>query len=179
MIITAMTELNVYAASNFEYDFSQTQEAYLTEQGLSSTPNPPDPDKIFEYTPYVSLSAISVILFSMRFPQGAQIHAVALDQNNAPIAGSESQVPGILPKSKYTFETPVSAGTTLRFKIAATGLSGIKQYIFCDATITEQPQIEKKIEEVKEKEEVKKEQVEEKEEVKKEQVEEVKEEVVV
>lgn len=142
MIITSMTELNIYAAYNFSYDFSQFQEAYITKNGFYSNSNPPDPDKIFEYVPRKSLSAVAVLLFAYNLPNGAQIHTAILDQLDNPISGTEVQIGGTVLKSKYIFDSPVLPGTILRFKITPTNLSNVKQYAFCNITITKASQDE-------------------------------------
>jgi len=131
-----MTELNMYAAQNFSYDFSQ--DAYLTKTGLSSDP---DPDELFEYTALSDLSCVSVILCSTKLDQGSQIHASVLDQNNLQIPGVESQVAGSTLKSRYVFDTPISPETTIRIKVSS-NISGNRAYLFCNATITKYVQPE-------------------------------------
>lgn len=134
-----MSELNVYVANNFLYDFSKTQEGYLTNLGLSDTLTPSDPDIIFEYTTYTPLTAASVVLFSPDIPEAAVIRATILNEDNIPIPGTETQiqVPELpaFKKSKYTFTTPLEPGSKLRFQVTSTDLDSIGTYVFCNATI--------------------------------------------
>lgn len=131
-----MTEANIYTATNISYSFSTTPQAYLSDQRLSSTPNPPDPDKIFEYIPYYPLLAVSIRLCPNKLVADATIHATILDQNNIAIPGTEEVIKDITLISKYTFTTPVQAGTPIRFMISSTsGLDSVNSFAYCNATI--------------------------------------------
>lgn len=132
-----MSDLNIYAAHDFSYDFSKTHSGYLTNLGLSDTLTPSDPDKekVFEFkTPY-ALTSAAVVLFSYTMPVSSGFHLVVLDQDNVPIPGTETISSGSAKCSRYTFTTPVEVGTILKFQVESTELDTIRDYVFCNATI--------------------------------------------
>lgn len=131
-----MTEVNIYATYQIPFSFQTNPQAYLTIKGFSGTPTPPDPDKIFEYTPYYPITAASVILCAENIIPNGLIHTTILDQNNTPIPGTEAVTSDVVVmKSVYTFDTPVQPGTTIRFSITSSGLDSVSTYVFCNATI--------------------------------------------
>ncbi len=101
-----MTENNVYATYNFEYNFSNTT-LYINIDGFSSAVG----DNIFEFTTTSSISASSAILYVFGMNENVEIHLTVLDETNSIIGGTEhfyQYGPAI--KSTYTFTNPVNTG---------------------------------------------------------------------
>jgi len=125
---------NIYAVKNVQYNFTTNPVCYVNKTTLDTSPGP----DAFEYVVPVQVSSIS---FSVLLTSGAnralstpsalavetpQILGEVTDPSGVDIPGVASVVSDpCFMSSRYTFTNPISAGTSLRFKLNATDVSTV------------------------------------------------------
>ena len=130
-----MTDYNIYAEYNFNYNFSSGT-AYVSKEGFVDVI---DPETIFEYPCNNIILASSMILYSFGMTDTAEIHLQCLDENDTVIPGSEtfSGMDGPSLKSTYTFSEPLVVGSKIRYVVTSPSFTSTNTTIdFCNITIT-------------------------------------------
>ncbi len=125
-------ELNIYTLGATTFDFNIHPTAYISTEGLS----PGITKNIFEYVYDVWVTGI--VFRYMTTPTNNQVNlsGTVFDHNGIPIPGSMVNVVNeIVSESRYTFQTPLAANTSMRFSLIGEDITQPVNLLFLNLII--------------------------------------------